>query len=242
MRESERRMNKQPLEEVKSLNERNFFTRSVRKAKDGFVVFVFDRATESGPGDYSTASFSDLYKGHADQLKTEQLLEYADKMFSALNDQNASVSNLGIRVVVERKSTVSVRASFDSENNSLGRNLTSLQDERSQISDSERDGNATDEQLARKPVLDDEIEKIREQQAMLNRQRSLAVRLVEACDNLSPDEKWEELSSDSEVIFVRSKGVYTIRSKDQSVEQISERVLIWRWPVPKNQGANLLRT
>ena len=58
-----------------------------------------------------------------------------------------------------------------------------------------------------KPVLDDKIEKIREQQAMLNRQRSLAVRLVEACDNLSPDEKWEELGgSDSEVIFVRSKG------------------------------------
>ena len=225
MRESERRMNKQPLEEVKSLNERNFFTRSVRKARDGFVVFVFDRATESGPGDYSTASFSDLYKGYADQLKTEQLLAYADKMFSALNDQNASVSNLGIRVVVERKSTVSVRASFDSENNSLGRNLTSLQDERSQISDSERDGNATEEQLAKKLVLDDEIEKIREQQAMLNRQRSLAVRLVEACENLSPDEKWEELErSDSEVIFVRSKGVYTIRSKDQSVEQISERV------------------
>ena len=78
---------------------------------------------------------------------------------------------------------------------------------------------------------------------MLNRQRSLAVRLVEACDNLSPDEKWEELErSDSEVIFVRSKGVYTIRSKDQSVEQISELFLIWKWPVPKNQGANLLRT
>ena len=58
---------------------------------------------------------------------------------------------------------------------------------------------------------------------MLNRQRSLAVRLVEACENLSPDEKWENWSAQIvKVIFVRSKGVYTIRSKDQSVEQISE--------------------
>ena len=93
MRESERRMNKQPLEEVKSLNERKlFYPFGTPKLGTG-SLFVFDRATESGSGDYSTASFSDLYKGHADQLKTEQLLEYADKMFSALNDQNASVSN-----------------------------------------------------------------------------------------------------------------------------------------------------
>ena len=81
------------------------FTRSVRKAREGFVVFMFDRVTESGPGAYSTASFSDLYKGYADQLKSEQLLEYADKMFSAFSDQNASVSDLGLRVVVEREST-----------------------------------------------------------------------------------------------------------------------------------------
>ena len=226
MRESERRMNKQPLQEVESLNERNFFTRSVRKARDGFVVFIFDRATESGPGSYSTASFSDLYKGYADQLKSEQLLEYADEMFSELIDRNASTGNFGVHIVVERKSTAGVRSSFDRESNSLGRNLSLLQDERSQISDSERDGNVTNEQLARKPILDNEIEMIREKQAILNRQRSLAVRLVDACANLSPDEKWEELErSDSEVIFVRSKGVYTIRSKVQSTEQISGRVL-----------------
>ena len=170
-------------------------------------------------------SFSDLYKGYADQLKSEQLLEYADKMFSAFSDQNASVSDLGLRVVVERESTASVRASFDRESNSLSRNLTSLQDERSQISDLERDENATDEQLARIPVLDSEIEELRERQAMLNRKRSLSVRLVEACENLSPDGKWEELErSDSEVIFLRSSRVYTLRSKDQGVEQISERV------------------
>ena len=119
------------------------------KLGTGSLLFLFLIVPLNQAGDYSTASFSDLYKGHADKLKTKQLLEYADKMFSALNDHNASVSNLGIRVVVERKSTVSVRASFDSENNSLGRNLTSLQDERSQISDSERDGNTTDEQLAK---------------------------------------------------------------------------------------------
>ena len=53
-----------PLEEVEGLNERAFFTRSVRKARDGYIVFVLDRKTDAGPGKYDQATFRDLYNGY----------------------------------------------------------------------------------------------------------------------------------------------------------------------------------
>ena len=49
-RESERRANREPLEEVAGLNERLFFTRSVRKSRQGYIVFILDNKTEKQPG------------------------------------------------------------------------------------------------------------------------------------------------------------------------------------------------
>ena len=45
------------------------------------MVFVLDRKTEAGPGDYSQASFRDLYNGYADKVKSDAFLEFADKEF-----------------------------------------------------------------------------------------------------------------------------------------------------------------
>ena len=49
-RESERRNNREPLEEVLALNESLFFTRSTRTIRDGFAIFVLDRKTERRSG------------------------------------------------------------------------------------------------------------------------------------------------------------------------------------------------
>ena len=67
----------------------------------------------------------------------------------------------------------------------MTRELSKLQNERSEISDAERENNATAEQDARKLVLDQEIEEIRERQARLNRERSVATRLVDAVQVLN---------------------------------------------------------
>ena len=225
-RESERRANRQPLEEVAGLSERAFFTRSVRKARDGYVVFVLDRKTEAGPGEYDRASFRDLYNGYADSLRSEAFLNRADEEFTKLSDANASKNEIGLKVGITRKSSSAVRADYDKQSSQLSRELTELQNERTEIGDAERDENATVEQLARKEILDSEIEGLREQQADLNRERSLATRLVDACPTLKFQGPWEELErSDSEVVFVRLLGVYTLRAKEQSEEQIADRVL-----------------
>ncbi len=225
-RESERRANRQPLEEVEGLNERAFFTRSVRKARDGYVVFVFDRRTEAGPGEYSLASFRDLYNGFADKLKTKAFLAQADEDFIKLSETNATSIENGVKVEIARKSSKAVRADYDKQSSRLSDELSELQEERNEISDAERDQNATSEQLARKDTLDQEIEKKRNLQAGLNRERSLATRLADACSTLTYLGSWEELErSDTEVVFARLFGVYTLRAKEQSKEQIAERVL-----------------
>ena len=81
----------------------------------------------------------------------------------------------GIRVKIERKSSSAVRADFDKKSGALSRELSKLQEERSQISDAMREDNATAEQVARKDVLDDKISVILDQQARLNRERSVII-------------------------------------------------------------------
>ena len=93
-RESERKASRQPLEEVENLNERAFFTRSVRKARDGYVVFVLDSKTEAGPGEYAQATFRDLYNGYADKLKTDAFLKIADKELEKMSDSKLQPSTL----------------------------------------------------------------------------------------------------------------------------------------------------
>lgn len=225
-RDSEKRSGRQPLEEVNALNERNFFTRSVRKSRDGYVVFVYDRKTESGPGEYLQASFSDLYTGYTEKLHGEIFLKKADEVLRSLTDGNSTFEGVGLRVSISRKSDSGVRAEYDKKNGSLTRELTKLQNERTEISDAERENNATSEQLAKKEDLDNEIEKIREDQAALNRERSLAVRLADACPSLVHQGPWEELErTGKEILFARLDGVYSIKPKVQGEDQVSNRVL-----------------
>ena len=226
-RESERRSNRQPLEEVKSLNERGFFTRSVRKARKGYVVFLFDKFAESGPGSYASVSFKDLYTGYTDKIKSEALQNHADDLFKDMDDSPKSIlQENGILVGVERKNATGVRSFYDKRNRSLDQELSPLQEEVTAINDAERDGNATDLQLAKKPKLEERISAMRDQQASLNRERSLAVRLLEACSSLSTTNRWEELErSENEIIFARLLGVYSLRPKLLEEKLISDRVL-----------------
>ena len=127
---------------------------------------------------------------------------------------------MGVKVAISRKSSSAVRADYDKKNGSLTRELSKLQNERSEISDAERENNATAEQVARKPLLDQEIEELREQQARLNRERSVATRLVDACPSPYQGAGEELERTEKEVIFARLSGVYTIRTMDQSEDSI----------------------
>ena len=89
-RESERRANREPLSEVQALNEKLFFTRSIRKSRNGFVVFILDQKTQKSSGTYESASFADLYREYADDQKADSFADASDEYFAGLSDGNAT--------------------------------------------------------------------------------------------------------------------------------------------------------
>ena len=188
-------------------------------------MFLFDKSVESGPGKYENASFKDLYQGYADQFKGDALLKRADQLFADLNESKDLATNKFLSVKLQRKGASSVRTAFDNQGDS-SRELSEFQMKENLISDAEREGNATSAQLENKESLDRKIEEIRNQQSVLNRKRSLAVRLIDSCSSLDQNAKWEELErTDGEVLFARRlELIYSILPKEQASEKVDQRV------------------
>ena len=123
------------------------------------------------------------------------------------------------------KSSQSVRASYDAKSSKIRNKLRERQDERTEISSAERESNASAQQTQRKVVLDKEIEDLRESQAAVNRERLLANQLLDVVNTLEPDGLWvEQERTEESVLFVRLKGVYTLRAKKVDPELITARV------------------
>ena len=76
--------------------------------------------------------------------------------------------------------------------------------------------------MARKKVLDEQIDGLRDVQAELNKERSLAVRLAEACSELEADSVWSELERTTEqALFVRLRKVYSLADLNPSSEELN---------------------
>jgi hypothetical protein len=226
-RESERRSNREPLEEVSALNERLFFTRSTRTVRDGFSIFILDRKTAETPGEFKNASFADLYREFVNEIQTETFIAWTEEALSELqvNENNQSVLDRGKLISVDGKSLSSIQGSFDIKNQILRSRLTKLESEREVISNAERESNATKAQSARKSILDTLIEDLREEQDLLNQDRSLSVQLVEACPNLELGEGWTELErTEDTAVFVKLNEVYSLKAKQADSEEIVTRV------------------
>ena len=100
-----------------------------------------------------------------------------------------------------------------------------MEEERNQITSLEREDNATSDQLKRKNELDLLIENIRDEQDKLNKDRSLAIQLSDACQNLEVGAGWSELErTDQSVVFVRLKGVYSVKKREAEKTEILTRV------------------
>ncbi|MDC0157358.1 hypothetical protein OAK38_06335 [Verrucomicrobia bacterium] len=212
------------LEEVASLTEKKFFSRS-RKTRDGFAVFLLKGKKEKGPGSFADASFSVLFQEYARQLRSDQFVKLADRTLEGLQgDNNTSLPSLGLKVEIERRNDRLARGYFDGVNRRIGSQFEKLQEEREVISSAERESNATKDQLERKEAIDAEIEVIREKQADVNKEMGLVMRLSEACSNLTPDGKWSELErTENSSFFVRLKKVYTLRAGELDASEIESR-------------------
>ena len=213
------------LQEVASLNEKMFFTDRSRKTREGSTLFLLDKKEEKGPGVFSEASFSLLFEEYASQFRADEFVNLADQTLDSLQgDGNVSRPPVGLKVEIERKHSGLVRGYFDGLNGRIGSQLEKLGDERRLISSAERESNATKEQLERKDAIDAEIEIIREKQAKVNKEMTLALRLSGECSNLTPDGKWSELErTERSAVFVRLKKAYTLRAEELKPKEIETR-------------------
>ncbi|MEC7400781.1 MAG: hypothetical protein VX821_02185, partial [Verrucomicrobiota bacterium] len=170
-------------------------------------------------------SFSLLYREFADKRKSDTFADRTDHVLQSLEEGNESVYGTGLMVSVNAKDGAGIRSAYDSKSRSISSLLTKLESEREEISDAEREANATASQIERKEAIDLSIDDLREQQAALNEERVLATRLAEACSGLEANAQWTELErSGDQAIFVRLRGVYSMRSKEMDPDKMKERV------------------
>jgi len=226
-RESERRNNSEPLEEVLALNESLFFTGSTRTIRAGFAIFVLDRKTDKEPGNYDNASFADLYREYSTKVRSDAFAQWCEGTLSKLqqNENNQSMLKDGKHILIDGKSLSALNSSFDSKNKRLQARLTKLEGEREEISKAERESNATAPQVARKVLLDQLIDAIRVEQDEENENRSLSIQLAEACPNLELGQGWSELERTEDLTtFVKLSEVYSLRAKQAKEEDVFTRV------------------
>ena len=76
-----------------------------------------------------------MYNGYADSLRSKAFLDRADEEFTMLSEANASTIEIGLKVEITRKSSSAVQADYDKQNSQLSRELTELQNERTEIND-----------------------------------------------------------------------------------------------------------
>ena len=132
---------------------------------------------------------------------------------------------MGKKVAFKAKSAQAIRSSYDRESSKIRNQLQDLQNERSDISSAERDKNATQAQISRKPDLDKQIEDLRKSQSESNSQRLLSNQLIEVVDTIEPDGQWvEQERTEESALFVRLTGVYTLRNQNLNQEQLKNRV------------------
>jgi hypothetical protein len=228
-RPSENRSGKQPLEDVVALNERRFFTQSVRKARDGYVVFILDGHSEAGPGKYENASFGLLYREYGKDARAKAFSEAADKLRIALESDDASaaaaLSKKARIVSLNAKNSQSVTASYEGRWDRLGAKKGKLEGEREDIVKKETDDeNATTVDTARKKEIDLLLEQLREERGELNAERSLAQQVVDKALDLEVGTGWKELErTESLVTFARLKRAY-VKKLEHSDASVDDRL------------------
>ena len=226
-RESERRNNREPLQEVFALNERLFFTRSSRTVRDGYAVFVLDRKTKEEAGTFEKASFADLYREYSNSLRNDAFNDWTEQTYNGLlqDESNQTLLKRGSHISIDAKSLSALQSSFESQNQRLKARLGKLETERGEISKAERESNATATQVARKVVLDQLIDDLRIEQDESNENRTLSVQLAEACPNLKIGSGWSELERTEDLAtFVKLSDVYSLKATEVEKADVTTRV------------------
>ena len=102
-----RRANREPLSEVQALNEKLFFTRSIRKSRNGFIVFILDKNAEVIWYLVQVHPLR-ISREYADDQKADSFADASDEYFAASPDGNATDNIKVTEISISRKGAQSV--------------------------------------------------------------------------------------------------------------------------------------
>ena len=210
-RPSEQRLNNEPLMEVEALSDTKFFTRSVRKSRNGHIVFILDRKIEERPAKFGDIPFSTLCQEYINGLRNDlfdaKVNMIKDNLLSGKSTPDSSLE----KFIFEAKNQNTARVSFDTRQRTLSAKIERLEDKRSKLDKSEMKSLA---------ALDTKKAKLQEEASQLSKERAAVSVLLERAEALNADHEWVELErNEGRAIFGLLKTVYSIRGKQWEEDQ-----------------------
>ena len=210
-RASEKRSNQEPLVEVESLNESKFFTRSVRKSRNGYLVFLLDRKTKEKPAKFDRISFSTLYSEYIGNLQSTKFSRKVDEMAQNLSTGVGSRGSLLKKYKFAAKNLTSARASFDAKQRSLRAKIEKLENSRPKKKNDDK---------SESQAIDKEVAKLQSQIDQLSSERTAVLDVLKGAENLEVDGKWVEIErNEGRAIFGLLTSVYSIQGKQIEADQ-----------------------
>ncbi len=221
-RDSERRNNREPLVEVSQLNERIYFTRSVRKTRDGYAVFLLNRKVGKEDGEFDGTPFNHIYDQYLEFLNGVEFDTMCSTVLGDLNQGGPKQVAKGSHFSVSAKNSLTSRNSFDARERKLRAQTQKLQARKTELE--AEDSNSTPSSPKELAEIDASLEGLREEQEALGLERELISRLLEAAPTLPVGEGWSELERTEErALFVKLSQVYTLRKMESSANEVLGR-------------------
>ena len=210
-RASEKRSNQEPLVEVESLNESNFFTRSVRKSRNGHIVFLLDSRTKEKPEEFDRISFSTLCNEYAGNLQNTKFSKKVDEVAQNLSSGTGINDSLLKKYKFAAKNQSSARASFDSRQRSLRAKIEKLENSRPEKKKDDK---------SESQAIDKEVARLQSQIEQLSAERTAVLDVLKGAENLEVDGNWVEIErNEDRAIFGLLASVYSIQGKQIEVGQ-----------------------
>ena len=216
-RASEQRTNREPLEEVSTLDEVRFFTRSVRKSRSGQVVFLLDRKTDRRPAVFKNLPYSTLCREYLRHLKTDAFAKKIESIKKRLMESDKA-DNKDLKVYqFSKKNSGTAQAYFDAKQRNFRSKIQKLEQDKADLKDDES---------AKKSSLDRQIKSLNSDIEELNQERSTVTSFLDGAGALPVDGKWAEIErNENEVIFGKLRDIYSLRGK---VTEADEAVAMQR--------------
>ena len=208
-RASEQRTGKEPLEEVQSLNERKFFTRSVRKSRNGHVVFLLDHKTQAAESEFSEIDYSLLCQQYMQGLRLDKFNLKVDEIKEGLVAEKSVKDPALRRYSFSAKNERSARSFFDAKQRSLRTKIDQAEEEMNQTDPNDKKNRKT-------------VEQLNNQLADLRKESNAIGEILQRADTLNVGDGWVEISRDeNQALLGLIADVYSTLGKDLEEEQKS---------------------